>query len=100
MIRRVDRRLKVVEAALASHGGAVEVLDVSSDGLVRLRFDGMCAGCVLKPLTMATVVAPAVLAVPGVTGVDAPGTRMSHAARLRALSVRVHQTTDPGLAAP
>ena len=74
---RVAGRLELVERVLASHAGGVQLVEVSGDGLVRLRFTGMCAGCMLKPLTMAAVVAPALSDIAGVTGVDAAGTRVS-----------------------
>ena len=70
---RVAGRLELVERVLASHAGGVQLVEVSGDGLVRLRFTGMCAGCMLKPLTMAAVVAPALSDIAGVTGVDAAG---------------------------
>ncbi len=36
---------------IASHGGAVEVLDVN-DGIVRLRLSGACSGCTASAVTL------------------------------------------------
>lgn len=88
----------VVVGALArvlrGHGGGLELV---SDGPVPVaRFTGMCAGC---PGGLGCheglVVAPALLALPGVRGVEASGTRMDPAARARlqaAVTVRPGRT--------
>jgi Fe-S cluster biogenesis protein NfuA len=90
-VSSVDRdalraRLRQVCAVMRSHAGAVELVDVDEDGVVELRFTGMCQGCPFRPLTMHGTIIPALMAVAGVTEVRAPGGRISrHAAeRLRA----------------
>jgi Fe-S cluster biogenesis protein NfuA len=87
---RVDRdalraRIDQVSAAIGAHAGAIELLEVSAAGVVRVRFTGMCTGCLFRPLTMMGTVEPALLEVPGVTAVEAAGTRISAeaAARMR-----------------
>ena len=95
---RVAGRLELVERVLALHAGGVQLVEVSGDGLVRLRFTGMCAGCMLKPLTMAAVVAPALSDIAGVTGVDAAGTRVSGQAHARVLAAQAQEAaTTAGL---
>lgn len=79
-------RLRQVCAVMRSHGGAIELADVDARGVVELRFTGMCQGCPFRPVTMHSTIVPALLAVPGVTEVRAPGARVSEHAerRLRA----------------
>jgi Fe-S cluster biogenesis protein NfuA len=83
----VDLRLDLVRRKLRGHAGGVELQSVSADGVVHLRFTGMCAGCVLKPLTMAAIVKPAFSDLQGVADVVASGARVSAASaeRLRAV---------------
>jgi len=66
-----------VNRTLATHAGAVELDSVSAEGSVRMRFTGMCAGCLLRPVTLERIVAPELRRVAGVTTVAAPGARVS-----------------------
>ena len=46
MIEKIKSVIKEkVEPALKSHGGGLELLDVSKDGLVRIKFTGACSSC-------------------------------------------------------
>lgn len=38
------------------HGGDIELVDVSDDGTVRIRFKGTCSFCPLSTVTMKLVV--------------------------------------------
>ena len=78
-------RLEDVNSVMASHVGGVELVDVSPDGVVRLRFTGMCTGCQLRPLTTAYTIEPALLELEGVTAVHADGARISREAAQRLL---------------
>jgi Fe-S cluster biogenesis protein NfuA len=80
--------LDQVNRRLAAHAGGVRLEGVSNAGVLRLRFTGMCAGCLIKPLTMSTVVEPALERVEGVTGIEMPGARVSPAAAARLARVR------------
>jgi Fe-S cluster biogenesis protein NfuA len=73
----IRERVTEVSNLLKSHAGGLELVDVSDSGVVSLRFTGMCTGCPLKPLTMAGTVRPAFLAIAGVVGVEAEGSRTS-----------------------
>lgn len=42
---RVKQFLEVVRPAIQSDGGDVELVDVSSQGVVQLRLHGACVGC-------------------------------------------------------
>jgi Fe-S cluster biogenesis protein NfuA len=86
--RVVESRLPAVRRQLASHGGGVDLVGILEDGVVQLRFTGMCAACMLKPLTMASVIHPALADVKGFTGLSAPGTRLSPHAISRLSVVR------------
>lgn len=41
-----------VSPALASHGGAVELVDVSEDGVLKVKFSGGCNGCSMVGITL------------------------------------------------
>ena len=57
---------------LATHGGGVELVDVSDDGIVKVRLTGGCAGCPMSQMTLTTVVEEAIKAkVPQVKRVEA-----------------------------
>jgi Fe-S cluster biogenesis protein NfuA len=83
---RLQARVRQVCAVMSSHAGGIELVGVSAGGVVELRFTGMCQGCHFRPLTMHGTIVPALMAVPGVTAVRAPGARISEEAeeRLRA----------------
>jgi Fe-S cluster biogenesis protein NfuA len=80
---RLAARIDQVSTVMGAHAGAIELLGVSDTGAVRVRFTGMCAGCLFRPLTMKGTVEPALLEVPGVTAVEAAGTRISEEAASR-----------------
>ena len=46
VFRRVARVLNAVRPSIQADGGDVELVDVSADGLVRIRLHGACVGCV------------------------------------------------------
>ncbi|MDB5873350.1 MAG: Fe-S biosis protein NfuA [Ramlibacter sp.] len=79
----LQRRVDSLNVLIRSHAGEIEVVDVSADGVVALRYTGMCAGCDYRPVTTAGTVEPALLDVPGVTGVTILGARVSEEAQER-----------------
>jgi Fe-S cluster biogenesis protein NfuA len=61
-----------VAPMLQSHGGSVELVDVTDDGIVKVRLSGACAGCPGAQMTLTHVVEQAVKArVPEVKKVEA-----------------------------
>ncbi|MFH1784587.1 MAG: NifU family protein [bacterium] len=57
---------------LAMHGGGVELIDVSDDGVVKVRLTGGCAGCPMSQMTLVSVVEESIRAkVPSVKKVEA-----------------------------
>lgn len=59
---RVARALDDVRPYLGSHGGDVEVVDISDEGVVRLRMLGSCDGCPSSSVTLTTAVDGAIRA--------------------------------------
>ncbi len=74
--QRVEQALVSVRPYLGSHGGDVELVEVSDDGVVRLRLLGSCDGCPSSSVTLKLAVEGAIeAAAPDVTGIvveDAP----------------------------
>ncbi len=70
---RVMGALDAVRPYLATHGGGVELLDVS-EGVVRLRLEGACNGCPSSALTLQSAVDEAIMrAAPDVERIEAEG---------------------------
>ena len=68
---RVARALDGVRPYLGSHGGDVELLGVTDDGVVRLRMLGSCDGCPSSSVTLTLAVETAMQgAVPEVSAID------------------------------
>jgi Fe-S cluster biogenesis protein NfuA len=53
-IERVRRILDLIRPAVQDDGGDVELVDMSADGLVRVRFHGACVGCPSSSITLQT----------------------------------------------
>jgi Fe-S cluster biogenesis protein NfuA len=81
-VNPVEERLESLRPVLSAHAGGVELVSIT-DGVVRVRYTGMCTGCHLRPLTTAGTVRPALLAVDGVTAVEVEGSRISAQAEAR-----------------
>jgi Fe-S cluster biogenesis protein NfuA len=79
----LNARIAEINALMRAHAGGVELVDVSVDGAVSVRFAGKCTGCELRPLTLAGTVRPALLALDGVNRVMAVGVRISEEAEQR-----------------
>ena len=52
VFRRVARVLNAVRPSIQADGGDVELVDVSADGLVRIRMHGACVGCPSSSMTL------------------------------------------------
>jgi Fe-S cluster biogenesis protein NfuA len=53
----IDEALELVNRALYSHAGGVEPVG-TVDGVLQLRYIGMCAGCMFRPLTTHATIRP------------------------------------------
>jgi Fe-S cluster biogenesis protein NfuA len=49
---RVTALLSQVEPMLGLHGGSVELVEITPDNVVRLRFQGACVGCAAADYTL------------------------------------------------
>jgi len=73
MREKVEKVLnEEVTPMLAGHGGSAELVEVTEDGVVRVRLSGACAGCPGARMTLVHVVENAIRAkVPEVKRVEA-----------------------------
>jgi Fe-S cluster biogenesis protein NfuA/nitrite reductase/ring-hydroxylating ferredoxin subunit len=104
---RVERALIKVRPYLGSHGGDVELLGVTDEGVVRLRLKGSCDGCASSAVTLKLAVETAIEeAAPDITGIEvespsaAPVTAgATNLIPVSALTSRLHpaesESTDP-----
>ena len=68
---RVAAALDNVRPYLGSHGGNVDLLDISPEGVVRLKLLGTCQGCPSSSVTLKFAVEEAIeSAAPEVTGIE------------------------------
>ncbi|GAC1603516.1 MAG: NifU family protein [Pseudarthrobacter sp.] len=71
METRVTGALDSVRPYLGSHGGDVELLDISPEGVVRLKLLGTCQGCPSSSVTLKFAVEEAIeTAAPEVTAIE------------------------------
>ena len=49
-----------VRPMLATHGGNVELVEVTDEGIVKVRLTGGCAGCHMARMTLVDVVESAI----------------------------------------
>ncbi len=52
MRERVEKALEGIRPALQADGGDVELVDVSEDGIVKVRMTGACGGCPMAQMTL------------------------------------------------
>jgi Fe-S cluster biogenesis protein NfuA len=71
---RLQLALEEVRPYLASHGGHVELLSVSPEGVVHLRLEGSCHGCPSSRITLQTTIEQKIYsAAPEVTSIVVDG---------------------------
>ncbi len=72
LIARVDQALNDVRPHLAVDGGNVEVVDVTNDMVLQIKWMGNCECCSMSAMTMRAGVEQSVRGkVPEITGVEA-----------------------------
>ncbi|MDX6302517.1 MAG: hypothetical protein QOF53_3731 [Nocardioidaceae bacterium] len=96
---RVEQALEDVRPYLGSHGGDVELLEVTEEGTVRLRLLGSCDGCPSSAVTLQMAVEGAIeAAAPEVTAIDveesAAEPRVSGVIPVASLRSRLDRGTD------
>ena len=52
MREKVEAALDKVRPMLQADGGNVELVDVTDDGVVKVRLQGACAGCPMSQMTL------------------------------------------------
>jgi Fe-S cluster biogenesis protein NfuA len=52
MREKVEAALNKVRPALQMDGGDVELVDVTADGVVKVKLTGACAGCPMSQMTL------------------------------------------------
>lgn len=52
MRERVESALEKIKPVLRRDGGDVELVDVSSDGVVKVKLKGACGGCPMSQMTL------------------------------------------------
>ncbi|MCK4259695.1 MAG: NifU family protein [Halanaerobiales bacterium] len=52
MKERVQEVLNKIRPSLQADGGDVELIDVTEDGVVKVKLQGACAGCPMSQMTL------------------------------------------------
>ena len=52
MKQQVQEALNLVRPALQADGGDVELIDVTEDGIVKVRLKGACGSCPMSTMTL------------------------------------------------
>ncbi|TXB61705.1 NifU family protein [Phaeodactylibacter luteus] len=72
LIKRIDLALNEVRPHLAVDGGNVEVVDVTDEHIVKIKWLGTCENCSMSMMTMKAGIEQAVRGkIPEVIGVEA-----------------------------
>ena len=68
----VEAVLEALRPSIKADGGDVELVDITDDGIVRVRFLGACIGCPSSQMTLRGGIEDNLVGrVPGVTSVEA-----------------------------
>jgi len=72
MKEQVIAALETVRPTLQADGGDVELVEVTEDGVVRVRLQGACHGCPMAQMTLKNGIEKVIMEqVPGVKEVEA-----------------------------
>jgi Fe-S cluster biogenesis protein NfuA len=52
MKKEVEKALNKIRPSLKADGGDVTLVDVSEDGVIKVRLVGACAGCPMSQMTL------------------------------------------------
>jgi Fe-S cluster biogenesis protein NfuA len=68
----VERVLEAIRPSIKADGGDVELVDITPEGIVRVRLLGACIGCPSSHMTLRDGLETNMVGrIPGVTGVEA-----------------------------
>lgn len=56
MREKVEAALARIRPGLQADGGDIELVDVTSDGIVQVRLQGACRGCPMSQMTLTNYV--------------------------------------------
>lgn len=71
MFNKVQAVLETIRPSLQADGGDVELVEVTEDGVVRVRLQGACTGCPMSAITLADGIGRVLKEqVPGVVSVE------------------------------
>lgn len=72
MREKVEEALAKIRPSLQADGGDVELVEVSADGVVKVRLSGACCGCPMAQMTLKEGIEKILKeSVPGVKRVEA-----------------------------
>ncbi|MDO9513070.1 MAG: NifU family protein [Elusimicrobiota bacterium] len=72
MKEKVKEVLEKIKPSLESHGGGVELVEVTDDGVVKVRLTGACGGCPMSQMTLSMGIEKTLKEeIPGVKKVEA-----------------------------
>jgi len=72
MREEIEKALSRIRPALQADGGDVELVEVTDEGVVRVRLTGACRGCPLSRMTLEMSIAEELKKqVPGIKEVEA-----------------------------
>ncbi|MGA2525755.1 MAG: NifU family protein [Smithellaceae bacterium] len=52
MKEKVQKAIDLIRPGLQADGGDVELIDVSADGIVKVKLTGACQGCPMSQMTL------------------------------------------------
>ena len=52
MKEKVQKAIDLIRPSLQADGGDVELIDVSEDGIVKVKLTGACHGCPMSQMTL------------------------------------------------
>lgn len=71
MRERIEEVLEKTRPGLRADGGDVELVDITDDGIVKLRLKGACSGCPMAKVTLHNWIEREIKAsVPEIKGVE------------------------------
>jgi Fe-S cluster biogenesis protein NfuA len=72
LIGRIEEALQTVRPHLNADGGDVELVDVTDDMMVHIRWKGMCESCTMSAMTLRAGITEAIRSkIPEIVGVEA-----------------------------
>jgi Fe-S cluster biogenesis protein NfuA len=71
LISRIDRALDDVRPHLAVDGGNVEIVDLTDEKVVKIKWLGTCEGCSMSEMTLKAGIEQAIISrVPEISGIE------------------------------